>query len=60
VQVTYLLGSAETIEREFGNLALIKDNYPKYVVSMDEFSVTTAYPGIIQLHLQDFLLKEAL
>lgn len=38
VQVTYLLASDETIEREFGNLAGIKDNYPKYVVSMDRVS----------------------
>ena len=32
VQVTYLLASDETVKREFGNLAAIQDNYPKYVV----------------------------
>lgn len=47
IQVAYLLASDETVRREFGNLAAIKDNYPKYVVSLDpvggEFS---DYPGI--------------
>ena len=38
VQVTYLLASEDTIKREFGNLAAIKDNYPKYVVSLDPIS----------------------
>ncbi len=36
VQVAYLLADEKTVLREFGNLELIKDNYPKYVVSMDE------------------------
>ena len=35
VQVCYLLASPDTVEREFGNLERIKDNYPKYVVSGD-------------------------
>ena len=56
VQVTYLLASDETIAREFGNLAAIKDNYPKYVVSMDPVSGgLDDYPGIQHLHLRDFL-----
>lgn len=56
VQVTYLLASDETIAREFGNLAAIKDNYPKYVVSMDPVSGgLDDYPGIQHLHLRIFL-----
>ena len=31
IQVTYLLASPETIEREFTSLQKINDNYPKYV-----------------------------
>ncbi len=59
VQVTYLLASEETIKREFGNLAGIKDNYPKYVVSMDPVSgELPEYPGINHLHLRDFLKAE--
>ena len=37
VQVTYLLASEETIQREFGIYESVRDNFPKYVVSMDEF-----------------------
>ena len=56
VQVTYLLASDETIAREFGNLAAIKDNYPKYVVSMDPVSGgLDDYPGIQHLHLRTLL-----
>lgn len=56
VQVTYLLMSNETISREFGNLAAIKDNYPKYVVSMDPVSgQINEYPGILHVHLREFL-----
>lgn len=56
VQVTYLLASDETIDREFGNLAGIRDNYPKYVVSMDPVSGELAkYPGIRHVHLREFL-----
>jgi len=54
VQVCYLLHSQETIEREFGNLEKINDNYPKIVVSMDEFSGNTRN-GIQHIHLRDFL-----
>lgn len=56
VQVTYLLASEETINREFGNLAGIKDNYPKYVVSMDPISgELDKYPGIHHVNLREFL-----
>ena len=40
VQVAYLLASSETIEREFTSLEKIDDNYPKYVISMDEFDMS--------------------
>lgn len=56
VQVCYLLQEQKTIEREFGNLEKIKDNYPKLVVSMDEFRGNT-YKGIHHLHVRDFLSK---
>lgn len=59
VQATYLLSSEETIKREFGNLSAIKDNYPKYVVSMDPVSgELKEYPGIHHVHLRQFLLSE--
>jgi hypothetical protein len=56
IQATYLLGSTETIKREFGNMQTIQDNFPKYVVSMDPVSGELAeYPGIHHLHLREFL-----
>lgn len=54
VQVCYLLQEQSTIDREFGNLEKIKDNYPKMVVSMDEFAGNTRN-GIQHIYLRDFL-----
>lgn len=59
VQVTYLLASDETVKREFGNLAAIRDNYSKYVVSMDPVAGEfTKYPGIKHVTLRDFLKSD--
>ncbi|HVU57957.1 MAG TPA: ATP-binding protein [Puia sp.] len=57
IQVAYLLGNESTLKREFGNLTAIRDNYPKYVVTLDEFIPAHTFKGIQQLHLRDFLLK---
>ena len=54
VQVTYLLASPETIQREFGVYDHIRDNFPKYVVSMDELDMSQN--GIKHLNIRDFLL----
>ncbi|HMV41179.1 MAG TPA: hypothetical protein PKD50_01505, partial [Leptospiraceae bacterium] len=56
IQVAYLIADEKTFEREFGNLLLIKDNFPKYVVSMDE-SIEGNYKGIKHIHIQNFLTK---
>lgn len=59
VQVTYLLNSEDTIKREFGNLAAIKDNYPKYVVSMNPIvGDLDQYPGIRHVSLRQFLTSD--
>lgn len=59
IQATYLLASEETIRREFGNLAAISDNYPKYVISMDPISGELEdYPGIKSLNLREFLMSD--
>lgn len=58
VQVTYLLASEETMEREFGVLEKIPDNYPKYVVSMDE--IDRGRNGIKHMNIRNFLLSEEL
>jgi hypothetical protein len=55
VQVALRLDSEKTIEREFGNLLQIKDNYPKIVVTMDEqFRYT--YQGIEHVPIRKFLM----
>jgi predicted AAA+ superfamily ATPase len=58
IQVSYMLFDENTINREFGSLLKIEDNYPKYVVTLDEFNAGTNYKGIEQIHLKDFLCKE--
>src|SRR5690554_4799341 len=57
VQVAYKLENEQTVNREFGNLLAINDQYPKYVVTMDEFWKDNI-EGIKHLHITDFLLGE--
>ena len=56
IQVSYLLASDETVEREFSILESIPDNYPKYVVSMDE--IDRGRNGIKHMNIREFLLME--
>ena len=55
VQVAYLLASPETIEREFTSLEKIDDNYPKYVISMDEFDMSRN--GIKHINIIELLMS---
>ncbi|MBN1118193.1 MAG: ATP-binding protein [Bacteroidales bacterium] len=57
VQVAYMLTNEGTINREFGNLLEISDNFPKYVVTMDEMTEMSTYKGINRMHIKDFCLK---
>ncbi len=57
VQVAYMLTNEGTINREFGNLLEISDNFPKYVVTMDEMTDMSTYKGINRMHIKDFCLK---
>jgi hypothetical protein len=56
VQVCYLLATQETVEREFSVLEKVKDNFPKLVVSLDEFDMSRN--GIKHLNIRDFLLSK--
>lgn len=60
VQVAYLLASQETINREFGNLKLIGDNHPKYVISLDRMMGDVNADGIRHIYLRDFLKMRTL
>ena len=57
VQVAYLIDSEETRQREFGRLQEIKDNYPKYVISLTPLLVRRDYDGILHLGLREFLVN---
>ena len=57
VQVTYLIANEETRQREFGNLRLILDNYPKYVISATPLLRRSDSDGITHLHIREFLLE---
>jgi predicted AAA+ superfamily ATPase len=57
IQVSYLLASPETIDREFRVYQSISDNFPKYVISMDAFDMSRA--GIKHRNMMDFLLMDA-
>lgn len=56
IQVSYLLADEKTIDREFGVYGKIKDNYPKYVLSLDDFDFSR--DGIIHENIRHFLLRE--
>jgi len=59
LQVKKELSSLKTEKREYDNLLKIHDNYPKYVLTMDEFSEGN-YEGIKTMHIADFLLQPEL
>lgn len=56
VQVAYLLASEETVKREFGAFSGIRDNFPKYVVTLDDFDMSR--DGIKHRNIRDFLLAK--
>lgn len=57
VQASYVIADATTRKREFGNLCLIKDNYPKCVISMTPLLTRNDDEGITHLHLRKFLTE---
>ncbi|MBN3580920.1 ATP-binding protein [Algoriphagus aestuarii] len=56
VQVAYKLESEQTVEREFSSLLAIKDQFPKFVVTLDDFWKEDV-EGVQHVHLSDFLLQ---
>lgn len=55
-QVSYLMPNEETRKREFGVYKLINDNYPKYVISLDQLDFSQ--DGIIHMNIESFLLNK--
>ena len=56
IQTAYLLASEETVAREFGVYNQVHDNFPKYVVTMDELDMSR--DGIKHRNIREFLLAE--
>lgn len=56
VQVAYKLDGEKVIEREFGAYKNINDNFPKYVVSLDEEDFSR--DGIKHVNMIDWLLTD--
>lgn len=57
-QVSYLLETEETRNREFGVYQKVNDNYPKYVLSMDKMNFSQN--GIIHLNIIQFLCERSI
>src|SRR5574344_1771757 len=58
VQASYIIANEQTRKREFGNLESIKDNYPKFVISMTPLVRRNDNNGITHLGLRTFLMTE--
>lgn len=58
VQVAMTISNEATYQREFGNLKLIRDNYPKYLVTLDPNAALVNDSGIIACTMRDFLLRQ--
>ena len=56
IQVADYLSSEEVVEREFGAFKQVKDNFPKYVITMDKIDYSK--DGIKHINIEDFLLNE--
>ncbi len=56
IQVAYLLADEEVIEREFGAFDSVKDQSPKYVLSLDGFDMSRN--GITHLNIEDWLTNK--
>ena len=55
-QVAYLLADEKVIDREFGAYESVRDNFPKYVLSMDKLDFSR--DGIVHKNILDFLLED--
>lgn len=55
IQVALRITELSTKEREFGNLLAVKDNFPKYVITLDDYT-GNSFEGIIHVPLRKFLM----
>ena len=55
-QALYLLADEKVVDREFGAYESVRDNFPKYVLSMDKLDFSR--DGIVHKNILDFLLED--
>ncbi|HEY4290952.1 MAG TPA: ATP-binding protein [Puia sp.] len=55
IQVALTIADPDTARREFENLLLVEDNYPKYLVTLNDPILGNDYKGIKQMNLLEFL-----
>ena len=60
IQASFMIIDDATRDREFGSLESVKDNYPKYVISMTPLVTKSDSNGITHLGLRTFLMSENL
>jgi predicted AAA+ superfamily ATPase len=58
VQVCFRLEGESTRMREVASLQKVADNFPKYIVTLDDYGLGTTEEGINVVHLRDFLLRK--
>ena len=58
IQVAESTQRPEVLERELKSLRSIKDNYPKYLLTLDEVNATADYDGIKKRNVLRWLLEE--
>jgi predicted AAA+ superfamily ATPase len=59
IQVCLTIQSENTATREFGNLLKIEDNYPKYVITLNDIILGQNKDGIMQKNLLEFLSEQS-
>ena len=57
VQVCFRLEGENTRKREIASLQKVADNFPKYIVTLDDYGLGTTAEGIDVVHLRDFLKR---
>lgn len=58
VQVCFRIEGENTRKREVASLQKTNDNFPKYIVTLDDYGLGMSAEGIEVVHLRDFLLRE--
>lgn len=58
IQVCFRLSGTDPRNRELASLLKVNDNFPKYVVTLDDYALGTTAEGIRVIHLREFLLSE--